>query len=51
MDIKSVFLNDFISEKVFIEQPPGFIDQNLPNHIYKINKALYDLRQAPRTIG
>ena len=48
MDVKSVFLNGFISEEVFVEQPPGFIDQTLPNHVYKLNKALYGLRQAPR---
>ena len=26
IDVKSVFLNGFISEEVFVEQPPGFID-------------------------
>ena len=48
MDVKSVFLNGFISKQVFVEQPPGFIDQTLLNHVYKLNKALYGLRQAPR---
>ena len=48
IDVKSAFLNGFISEKVFVEQPLGFIDQTLPNHVYKLNKALYGLRQAPR---
>ena len=48
MDVKSVFLNGFISEEVFVEQPLGFIDQTLPNHVYKLNKAFYGLRQAPK---
>ena len=26
MDVKSIFLNGFISEEVFVEQPSGFID-------------------------
>ena len=48
MDVKSAFLNGLISEKVFAEQPSGFRDQTLPNHVYKLNKALHGLRQAPR---
>ena len=24
MDVKSAFLNDFINEEVYVEQPPGF---------------------------
>ena len=47
MDVKSIFLNGFILEKVFLEQPPGFLDQTMPNHVYKLNKALYGLKQAP----
>jgi hypothetical protein len=48
MDVKSAFLNDPISEKVYVEQPPGFKDPQFPNHIYKLHKALYGLKQAPR---
>ena len=48
MDVKSVFLNGFVSEQVFVEQPLGFIDHALPNHVFKLNKALYGLKQAPR---
>ncbi|GKD72673.1 retrovirus-related pol polyprotein from transposon TNT 1-94 [Tanacetum coccineum] len=35
-------------ETVYIEQPPGYIDQRYPNHVCRLNKALYALRQAPR---
>ena len=48
MDVKSVFLNDFINEEVYIEQPPGFQNFNFPNHVFKLKKALYGLKQAPR---
>ena len=48
MDVKSAFLNDFIKEEVYVEQPPSFEHEEFPNHVYKLNKALYGLKQAPR---
>nr|GEV38172.1 retrovirus-related Pol polyprotein from transposon TNT 1-94 [Tanacetum cinerariifolium] len=48
MDVKSAFLNGFINEEVYVAQPPGFIDYEKPDHVYKIKKALYDLKQAPK---
>ncbi|KAG9442375.1 hypothetical protein H6P81_018229 [Aristolochia fimbriata] len=48
MDIKSAFLNGYISEEIFVEQPKGFIDPHNPDHVYKLSKALYGLKQAPR---
>ena len=43
MDIKSAFLNGFIEEKVYVEQPPGFESFDFPNHVFKLSKALYGL--------
>ena len=48
MDVKSAFLNGYINEEVYVEQPPGFEDDKKPNHVYKLKKALYDLKQAHR---
>jgi hypothetical protein len=48
MDVKSAFLNEPLQEEVYVEEPPGFEDPNLPNHVYKLHKALYRLKQAPR---
>ncbi|GJS66133.1 retrovirus-related pol polyprotein from transposon TNT 1-94 [Tanacetum coccineum] len=45
MDVKSAFLNGFINEEVYVAQPPGFIDFEKPNHVYKLKKALYGLKQ------
>ena len=48
MDVKSAFLNGYINELVYVEQPPSFEDEKKPNHFYKLRKALYGLKQAPR---
>ncbi|GJR65274.1 retrovirus-related pol polyprotein from transposon TNT 1-94 [Tanacetum coccineum] len=48
MDVKSAFLNGFINEEVYVAQPPRFIDFEKPDHVYKLKKALYDLKQAPK---
>ncbi|GKE04743.1 putative ribonuclease H-like domain-containing protein [Tanacetum coccineum] len=48
MDVKSAFLYEKIKEEVYVCQPPGFEDPNFPNRVYKVEKALYGLHQAPR---
>ncbi|GKD93856.1 putative ribonuclease H-like domain-containing protein, partial [Tanacetum coccineum] len=48
MDVKSVFLYGTIEEEVYVSQPPGFVDPEFPEKVYKVEKALYGLHQAPR---
>jgi hypothetical protein len=48
IDVKSAFLNGPIKEKLYVEQPPIFQSKEYPNHVYKLHKALYELKQAPR---
>jgi hypothetical protein len=48
MDIKSAFLNGDLREEVYVSQPPGFIVKGQEQNVYKLHKALYGLRQAPR---
>nr|GEY87101.1 putative ribonuclease H-like domain-containing protein [Tanacetum cinerariifolium]GEZ02098.1 putative ribonuclease H-like domain-containing protein [Tanacetum cinerariifolium] len=50
MDVKNAFLYGTIDEKVFVAQPPGFVDPKFPNKVYKVVKALYGLHQAPRAL-
>nr|GEX94773.1 hypothetical protein [Tanacetum cinerariifolium] len=48
MDVKTTFLNGILREEVYVSQPYGFVDQDNPNHVYKLKKALYGLKPAPR---
>ncbi|GKD44679.1 putative ribonuclease H-like domain-containing protein, partial [Tanacetum coccineum] len=48
MDVKSDFLYGKIKEEVYVCQPPGFEDPDFPDRVYKVEKALYSLHQAPR---
>nr|GEW11243.1 hypothetical protein [Tanacetum cinerariifolium] len=48
MDVKSAFLYGTIDEKVYVMQPLGFQDLEFPNRVYKVEKAMYALHQAPR---
>ncbi|GJR77449.1 retrovirus-related pol polyprotein from transposon TNT 1-94 [Tanacetum coccineum] len=47
MDVKMAFLNGILREEVYVSQPDGVVDQDNPNHVYKLKKALYGLKQAP----
>ena len=39
-----------ISEEVYVKKPPGFEDLKHPDHVYKLKKSLYRLKQAPRAL-
>ncbi|KAI3776530.1 hypothetical protein L1987_46316 [Smallanthus sonchifolius] len=48
LDVKSAFLYGKVHEEVYVTQPPGFEDPQNPHKVYKLDKALYGLHQAPR---
>ncbi|GKA99109.1 putative ribonuclease H-like domain-containing protein, partial [Tanacetum coccineum] len=48
MDVKSAFLYGKIEEEFYVCQPLGFEDLEFPDRVYKVEKALYGLHQAPR---
>nr|GFB64812.1 copia protein [Tanacetum cinerariifolium] len=48
MDVKSVFIYGKIKEEVYVFRPLGFEDLDFSEKVYKVEKALYGLHQAPR---
>nr|GFA22193.1 hypothetical protein [Tanacetum cinerariifolium] len=48
MDVKTTFLNAELEEEVYVSKPEGFVDPNHPTHVYRLKKALYGFKQAPR---
>ncbi|GKB06678.1 ribonuclease H-like domain, reverse transcriptase, RNA-dependent DNA polymerase [Tanacetum coccineum] len=48
LDVKSAFLHGDLKEKVYVTQPKGFIKREDNGKAYRLIKALYGLRQAPR---
>ncbi|KAI3767881.1 hypothetical protein L2E82_18310 [Cichorium intybus] len=48
MDVKTASLYGEVKEDIYVDQPPGFINSKFLNHVYKLDKALYGLHQAPR---
>jgi hypothetical protein len=49
MDVKSAFLNGELAEEVYVAQPPGFTAAGHEEKVLRLHKALYGLRQAPRS--
>ncbi|GJW49985.1 putative ribonuclease H-like domain-containing protein [Tanacetum coccineum] len=48
MDVKSAFLYGKIEKEVYVCQPSRFEDPDFPDRVYKVEKALYGLHQAPK---
>jgi len=48
LDVKLVFLNSFLQEKIYVEQPEGYVKEGEEDKFCLLKKALYGLKQAPR---
>nr|GEX41506.1 retrotransposon protein, putative, Ty1-copia subclass [Tanacetum cinerariifolium] len=48
MDVETAFLNGQLFEEVYMEQPEGFVNPEYPNHVWKLKRFIYGLKQASR---
>ncbi|GJY31602.1 copia protein [Tanacetum coccineum] len=51
MDVKTAFLNGKLKEEDYVSQPEEFVNQDNPSHVYKLKKALYDLKTSTTCMG
>ncbi|KAK9073638.1 hypothetical protein SSX86_007962 [Deinandra increscens subsp. villosa] len=48
LDFKNAFLHGDLNETIFLRQPQGFVNNEHPGYVCKLQKSLYGLKQAPR---
>ena len=48
LDIKNAFLHRDLAEKVYMEQPPGFVAQGESGLVCRLRRSLYGLKQSLR---
>ena len=47
LGVNNTFLQGHLSENVYMSHPLGFVDKDNPSYVYKLNKAIFGLKQAP----
>ena len=47
MDVNTAFLNSKIDSEVYVRQPPGFVNTEHPDYVWRLNGGMYGLKQAP----
>ncbi|KAL0313403.1 UNVERIFIED_CONTAM: Retrovirus-related Pol polyprotein from transposon TNT 1-94 [Sesamum radiatum] len=49
MDVKTAFLNGFVEEEIFMDQPEGFTTVGEEQNVYHLQRSIYGLKQASRS--
>ena len=47
VDVDTAFLNAFVKEEIYMEQPPGFVSDSQPDHVCRLIRSIYGLKQSP----
>ena len=48
MDVQTAFLQAELDDEIYMKQPEGYVDQEKPEYVCKLNKNIYGLKQAAR---
>jgi len=48
MDVKTAFLHGDLEEEIYMKQPDGFLIEGKEDHVWRLRKSLYGLKQVPR---
>jgi hypothetical protein len=51
MDVKTAFLTADVQEKIYVQQPPGYVVKGYEGWVLELCRSLYGLRQAPRNFN
>ncbi|KAL0455059.1 UNVERIFIED_CONTAM: hypothetical protein Slati_0845100 [Sesamum latifolium] len=49
MDVKTAFLNGFVDEEIYMDQPEGFTSVGEEQKVCHLQKSIYGLKQASRS--
>jgi hypothetical protein len=50
LDVKTSFLDGYLDEKIYMEQPEGFVQNHKNKFVCRLKKSLYGLRKCPRQL-